>query len=53
MIQRYDVTPKEKELYPQYYQDKYFAPNPNGRFIRWEDLPETIKKVIENDGLNK
>lgn len=49
MIQRIDVAEREVKLYPQYYQDKYFAPNPNGRFIKWEDIPKEIQELLMKD----
>ena len=47
-IKRYDVANREIEFYPQYYRDKYFTPNPNGRFIKWDELPESIKTLLIN-----
>lgn len=58
MILRIDVIEREEKLYPQYYQDKYFAPNPNGRFVKWEDITQTVKELddvinhVENKGYN-
>jgi hypothetical protein len=44
-IQRIDVVERELKFYPQYYGDKYFGPNPTGRFLRHEDLKANVSDI--------
>lgn len=49
MIQRIDLSKQDLERYPQYYRDKYFVSCPEGRFIRWNDIPKNIQDMLMKD----
>jgi hypothetical protein len=48
-IQRVDLSKQDLERYPQYYRDKYFVPSPEGRFVRWADLPKEIQELLSKE----
>jgi hypothetical protein len=48
MMQRYDVNEKDRELYPQYYKDAQFVPDPKGRFVLWEDYVDSLCPVCRD-----
>ena len=43
---RVDLSKQDLERYPQYFRDKYFVPDENGRFVRWDSIPVEIQKML-------